>query len=136
MATVEGRSAEDVVAAAAARGDAISLRGRSKTAAFPGESAWSTKSTIGDDNRRRADAMQYPFRAVLRIESDFGHLEQGTAFLAGPRLLVTAGHCVFHPRQKLFASRISLLKASSAPVIPCPPVSVTHSTWVAEAPSG
>ena len=108
MATVEGRSAEDVVAAAAARGDAISLRGRSKTAAFPGESAWSTKSTIGDDNRRRADAMQYPFRAVLRIESDFGHLEQGTAFLAGPRLLVTAGHCVFHPRQKLFASRISL----------------------------
>lgn len=108
MATVEGRPAEEVIAEAVARGEAISLRGRRKTPGSAGEMTWSTKSTIGDDDRQRADAMKYPFRAVLRIESDFGHLEQGTVFLAGPRLLLTAGHCVFHPKQKRFAPRIAL----------------------------
>ena len=108
MSAELGLPGDAVVAAALARGEAISLRGRIRTRGSVGETPWSTKSTIGEDDRRRADAMKYPFRAVLRIESDFGHLEQGTAFLAGPRLLLTAGHCVFHPKLKRYASRISL----------------------------
>lgn len=108
MAAGEGLSGDAVVGAALARGAGISLRGRSKTAGSAGEAMMSPKSTIGDDDRRRADAAKYPFRVVLRVESDFGHREQGTAFLVAPRLLLTAGHCVFHPGSGRLADRIGL----------------------------
>ena len=56
------------------------------------------ESVIGDDGRRRiSPADKYPWRAhcALRITARDGSQWVGTAFFIAPRVLATAGHCVF-----------------------------------------
>lgn len=82
-------------------GDAGSLlrpsrrRRKKKDKGLPGEV--SALSVFGEDDREEIDDTgAYPWRAVcwLRIEWPDGVREVGTGWLAAPRLVVTAGHCV------------------------------------------
>lgn len=67
---------------------------------------------IDADNRRPVGcemAQSFPYHAIchLRIELPVaGRVLNGTGWLAGPRLVVTAGHCVFRRELNRFASRI------------------------------
>lgn len=58
-------------------------------------------SQIGDSDDRQIDAKttKIPERLIcaLDIHSSTG-LSHGTGWLAGPNLIVTCGHCVFHPQ--------------------------------------
>lgn len=62
----------------------------------------STESIIGSDSRTRVkDPSAYPYRAIVHIESDIGNC---TGWLIGPDTVATAGHCVYDPNQKEWAS--------------------------------
>ncbi|MGA8943992.1 MAG: serine protease [Thermoactinomyces sp.] len=62
----------------------------------------STESIIGSDNRTRVkDTTAYPYRAIVHIESDIGNC---TGWMIGPDTVATAGHCVYDPDQKQWAS--------------------------------
>jgi len=68
-------------------------------------------SIIGDEDDRGIffDTRHRPERLVcaLVIKAANG-LFHGTGWLAGPRLVVTCGHCVFHPRMGGWAQSIEL----------------------------
>lgn len=58
--------------------------------------------TFGADDRKLvADTTVPPYCwvALLEIEAGDGSQWRGTGWLAGPRLIMTAGHCVFMPAQ-------------------------------------
>lgn len=60
--------------------------------------AIAAESVIGEDERRRispADAFPWRVHASLRITAADGARFVGTAFFISPRVLATAGHCVF-----------------------------------------
>jgi glutamyl endopeptidase len=63
-----------------------------------------------DDREEVPDSAAYPYSAIcsLEIVNQDGSVSYGTGFLAGPRLLITAGHCVYplHLAQRGFVSRI------------------------------
>ncbi len=62
----------------------------------------STESIIGSDSRTRVkDPSAYPYRAIVHIESDIGNC---TGWMIGPDTVATAGHCVYDPNQKEWAS--------------------------------
>jgi glutamyl endopeptidase len=74
------------------------------------------ESVIGVDDRTRIfETDQYPWRMIcaLRIEgkapdgSPVGYI--GTGWLAGPRTVVTAGHCVYGAEMGGFATRIEVI---------------------------
>jgi V8-like Glu-specific endopeptidase len=98
---------QDAVARGADAAGARFGRAARGTTGSAGEAGITTKSVIGDDDRLRVGAGRYPFRAVFRVVSNFGHLEQGSAFLVGPRTLLTAGHCMV---QATFGTRASTLE--------------------------
>ncbi|MBU8975848.1 trypsin-like peptidase domain-containing protein [Lysobacter sp. MMG2] len=55
---------------------------------------------IGHDDRWAVDALRaYPYRCIFRLSIRWpgGDTEGGTAFLVGPRTLLTAAHCVCRP---------------------------------------
>lgn len=62
----------------------------------------SAESVIGPDNRTRVkDTSKYPYSAIVHIESDIGNC---TGWMIGPDTVATAGHCIFDPDQKKWAS--------------------------------
>ena len=56
-----------------------------------------------DGRRQVLDTRAAPFAAICHLERDFGdgRLSGCTGFLASPRLVVTAGHCVFSPIRRV-----------------------------------
>ena len=75
------------------------LKAREKNLSQNGASA---ESVIGPDNRTRVkDTSKYPYSAVVQIQSDLGNC---TGWLIGPDTVATAGHCVFDPDEKKWAS--------------------------------
>lgn len=62
----------------------------------------SQESVIGPDNRTRVkDPSKYPYSAIVHIESDIGSC---TGWMISPDTVATAGHCIFDPDQKKWAS--------------------------------
>lgn len=71
-------------------------------------------SVIGDDDRKEVgDASRPPFRMICSLEIRWtGDVDPffGTGWFAGPRTVVTAGHCVFdHARSKGWAKSIAVM---------------------------
>jgi glutamyl endopeptidase len=53
---------------------------------------------IGSDDRKQVrNTREYPYRCIcfLKIKASDGTLWTGTGWLAGPRTIITAGHCVY-----------------------------------------
>ena len=76
----------------------LSLVGLRDVAEASNESLAQTETVIGTDDRVRiSPASSYPWRVncALRITAKDGSLWIGTAFFISPRVLATAGHCVF-----------------------------------------
>jgi len=71
------------------------------------------ESIIGKDDRTRIlDTETNPWRRIcaLRISAPTGVLV-GTGWLAGPRTVMTAGHCVHHPQMSGWATSIEVSPA-------------------------
>lgn len=59
-------------------------------------------SVIGTDQRTRVSpATSFPYRAIVHIESDIGGC---TGWLIGPNTVATAGHCIYNPGSRKWAS--------------------------------
>lgn len=59
------------------------------------------QNVIGEDDRRRVeDTTQFPWNRICCLLIDYrsGASAVGTGWLAGPRTVLTAGHCVFQHR--------------------------------------
>jgi V8-like Glu-specific endopeptidase len=56
-----------------------------------------------DGRRQVLQTRRAPFNAVCRVERDFGdgRITGCTGFLVGPRLVLTAGHCVYSPARRV-----------------------------------
>jgi glutamyl endopeptidase len=70
------------------------------------------ETVIGPDDRVQVHATdQYPWRAIasLEITDQYGGGWIGTAWLIGPRLLLTAGHCVYMHDQGGWARSIEVI---------------------------
>ena len=67
----------------------------------------------GDDRVRIRDTAPFPWRAIcaLRIYSTSGDQYVGTGWLAGPRTLITAGHCVYLEAMGGWAERVEISPA-------------------------
>ena len=52
---------------------------------------------LGEDEREKANPRVFPYTAIcsLKIHSSSGMTYMGTGFLISPRVLLTAGHCVY-----------------------------------------
>lgn len=71
----------------------------------------SIESVIGSDDRTRIlETNLSPWRQIcaLEIEGSNGARFIGTGWLAGPKTLITAGHCVHHPDLGGWAQRITV----------------------------
>lgn len=94
------------------------VRGR-RDRPFPRRPATSLETIIGDedDRTRVLETEVTPWRWICSLEID-GFLV-GTAWLAGPRTLITAGHCVYDKR-KLggWAREIEIAPGRNADVLP------------------
>jgi glutamyl endopeptidase len=67
---------------------------------------------IGDDDRVSVESTtKSPWRkiAALRIKSKTGKLFVGTGWFIGPKVLVTAGHCVYLHKEGGWASEIEVI---------------------------
>ncbi|WP_124726802.1 trypsin-like serine peptidase [Staphylospora marina] len=61
-----------------------------------------TQSVIGTDQRTQVtNTTAFPYRAIAHIESDIGGC---TGWMIGPRTVATAGHCVYDPGTRRWAS--------------------------------
>ena len=106
---------------------------------FEGRSALET--VIGEDMRQRileTDLLPWRMICALRMFSDTGGGAIGTGWLAGPRTIVTAGHCVHH--QAFFggwARRIEVSAGRDAATFPFETVTATRFSsvdkWVEDA---
>lgn len=75
-----------------------------------------TESVIGPDDRTEiAETAGIPWRSIchLLIERQDGHSAYGTGWFAGPRLVVTAGHCILNHASGRWASRINVVPGSN-----------------------
>ncbi|MFT3924512.1 MAG: hypothetical protein QM778_18380 [Myxococcales bacterium] len=71
-----------------------------------------SEAIFGQDDRQHvpdASAPPYSWLCALVITAGNGTRWFGTGWLAGPRLVVTAGHCVFMPTQGGWAREITVL---------------------------
>ncbi len=74
------------------------------------------KTVFGRDDRQEIRSTSaYPWRAICALEIDFptGPTQIGTGWLAGPRLVVTAGHCVYSHRDGGWARSIAVMPGRS-----------------------
>lgn len=118
------------------------LRQRALTTGLPGGQPFlkpkiRTESVIGPDDRTEiAETAGIPWRSIchLLIERQDGHAAYGTGWFAGPRLIVTAGHCILNHTSGQWASRINVVPGSNGTYPP--PFGTTeveqvrvHSKW-------
>ncbi|HET9637747.1 MAG TPA: trypsin-like peptidase domain-containing protein [Allosphingosinicella sp.] len=85
-------------------------------------------SIIGDDDRTILfETRNRPERMIcaLRIRAA-GRLFHGSGWLAGPRLVMTCGHCVFHPAMNGWAEAIEIDPGLSEDLAPFGTVSSTR----------
>lgn len=70
----------------------------------------------GDDRTQIADTEAYPWRCVcaLTITAADGTRWLGTGWLAGPRTIITAGHCVYLHRHGGWVRQIEVVPGQSA----------------------
>ena len=76
---------------------------------------------IGRDDRIRVgNTRRYPFRCIcsLRITAKDGSQWIGTGWLAGPRLVVTAGHCVYLHSRGGWAKSIEVIPGRNGRTFP------------------
>jgi V8-like Glu-specific endopeptidase len=61
-----------------------------------------------DERRRISDASSAPWRWIVKLTASFvsGVAEEGTGWFAGPRTIVTAGHCV--ARKSKYATAVNI----------------------------
>jgi V8-like Glu-specific endopeptidase len=104
-----------------------------------GPNRYRRESTIGADERTRVhDTSMYPWRTIchLHIFARTGEEFVGTAWMIGPRTLVTAGHCVYMAELGGWADRIEVSPGRNGDDRPFSTVSTTlyHSTrgWTNE----
>jgi V8-like Glu-specific endopeptidase len=79
------------------------------------------ENVIGGDQRVAVeDATAYPWRCVcwLEIETQDELRFLGTGWLAGPRTIITAGHCVYFHAHGGWAKRISVIPGRNGSMIP------------------
>lgn len=94
------------------------------------------ESVMGTDNRVEIQStLQFPYQwtCELTIFASNGTVWVGTGWLASPRLVITAGHCVYLQNQGGWASRVEVQPARNGPNIPFSFVSQTAlsvSGWV------
>lgn len=73
------------------------------------------EAIIGPDERIRIDAPKntHPYRSIcaLRMTSANGNRYIGTGFLVAPRIVLTAGHCVFFHKDGGWARHIEVIPA-------------------------
>lgn len=72
---------------------------------------------VGSDDRVRIrETAQFPWRVIcaLRIHSASGDQYVGTGWLAGPRTVITAGHCVYLDAMGGWAERVEVSPARNA----------------------
>jgi protease YdgD len=63
----------------------------------------------GYDNRTPVQAGDPPWRALGRLQANAGNLHMScTAALVGPRLLLTAAHCLYNPRTQAYFRAVDL----------------------------
>lgn len=74
---------------------------------------WDEHVINADDRVAVPDVYQYPWRTIcaLRITSRTGNQYVGTGWLAGPSLVVTAGHCVYLHKDGGWAREITVIPA-------------------------
>lgn len=88
------------------------------------------ESVIGNDDRVRVpDPQNLPWRMVcaLTIVAQNGGTVPGTGWLAGPRTIITAGHCVFDPATLLgFATSILVTPGRNGGSMPFGQVAATR----------
>jgi V8-like Glu-specific endopeptidase len=75
------------------------------------------ESVIGTDDRVRVTATtRYPWSCIcsLLITANTGTLYIGTGWLVGPRLVLTAGHCVYMADENGWASSIEVIPGRNA----------------------
>jgi glutamyl endopeptidase len=80
-----------------------------------------SESVIGDDQRTRVNNTQdYPFRCIcsLLITANTGSQYIGTGWLISPRLVLTAGHCVYMSDENGWASQIEVMPGRNVDVYP------------------
>jgi len=78
------------------------------------------ESVIGPDERTRiVDTELAPWRRIcaLRVLSPAGNFI-GTGWFAGPRTVITAGHCVFHRQMSGWATRITVIPGRNGTEMP------------------
>lgn len=76
-----------------------------------------SEAIIGTDERVRVTNTQdYPFRCIcsLLITANTGSQYLGTGWLVAPRLLLTAGHCVYMADENGWASQIEVMPGRDA----------------------
>ena len=66
---------------------------------------------VGDGRTRVTNFLQYPWRCVcsLAITTATGTQRIGSAWLAGPRLVMTAGHCVYMADEGGWAAQVEVI---------------------------
>jgi V8-like Glu-specific endopeptidase len=74
----------------------------------------------GDDRARVAATEGYPWRCIclLKITAADGSRWLGTGWLAGPRTLITAGHCVYLHRHGGWAYQIEVAPGQNGDLLP------------------
>ncbi|MGV1004990.1 MAG: trypsin-like serine peptidase [Candidatus Nanopelagicales bacterium] len=75
------------------------------------------ESIIGTDERRRVtNTTEYPWRCIcsLLITASTGAVYLGTAWLVAPRLLLTAGHCVYMADEGGWVRQIEVIPGRDA----------------------
>lgn len=81
---------------------------------FAAEVAAAMEVIIGNDDRIRiSNTTDVPWRSIaaLRITFPTGAVYRGTGFFIGPRVLATAGHCVFLRNQGGWARSVEVIPA-------------------------
>lgn len=91
---------------------------------------------IGSEDRKQIREPQYwPFCSIcyLYITRQDGRISKGTGWFAGPKLIVSAGHCIFDPDDGGGASSIFVVPAKNGSINPFGVLqavaAVSHPNW-------